>query len=45
LAFEDLYFDIFEAGYTSLDAFLGKLLPSEWFPEDETYLNTLAHKK
>jgi hypothetical protein len=45
LAFDDLYFDIFAAGYTSLDGVLGKLLPSARFPEDETRLNALAHKK
>jgi len=45
LAFEYLYFDIFAPGYTSLDALLGKILPSAWFPEDETDLNALAYKK
>jgi hypothetical protein len=45
LAVEDLYFDIFAAGYTNLDAVLGKFLPSAWFPEDEIHLNALAHKK
>jgi hypothetical protein len=45
LAFEVLCFDIFAAGYTSLGAVLGKLLPSAWFPEDGTHLDALVLKK
>jgi hypothetical protein len=45
LAFEYLYFDTFAAGYTSLEAVLGKFLPSAWFPEDETHLDALARMK
>jgi len=45
LAFEDLYFDNFAAGYTSLEAVLGKFLLSAWFPEDEIHLDALVHKK
>jgi len=45
LAFEDLYFDTFAAGYTSLEPVLGKFLPSARFPEDEILLDALVHKK